>query len=196
MIWGAAAINRLPSAFWRRPRTLLWRAIAAGGWLAGAIAATLIVRVIGPAIPIGPMWVALLFAGASAAALARVEGRIRRVSQSARLAIFFVALLGPAVAMYPSLLAHATEAKERLVAEAFGPQALSLREDLQQRLQQAVEQIDADPRARRSVPAGRRHTGDQSRVRRVVAHRSCDLPVDVGGRAVRPRRHAAEPRSR
>src|SRR6185503_20766531 len=65
-----------------------------------------------------------------------------RVSQSARLAIFFVALLGPAVAMYPSLLAHATEAKERLVAEVFGPQALSLREDLQQRLQQAVEQID------------------------------------------------------
>ena len=145
VIWGAAAINRLPSTFWRRPRTLLWRAIAAGGWLAGAIAATLIVRVIGPAIPIGPMWVALLFAGASAAALARVEGRIRRVSQSARLAIFFVALLGPAVAMYPSLLAHATEAKERLVAEAFGPQALSLREDLQQRLQQAVEQIDQIP---------------------------------------------------
>jgi len=142
VIWGAAAINRLPSTFWRRPRTLLWRAIAAGGWLAGAIAATLIVRVIGPAIPIGPMWVALLFAGASAAALARVEGRIRRVTQSARLAIFFVALLGPAVAMYPSLLAHATEAKERLVAEVFGPQALSLREDLQRRLQQAVEQID------------------------------------------------------
>jgi signal transduction histidine kinase len=142
VIWGAAAINRLPSTFWRRPRTMLWRAIAAGGWLAGAVAATLIARAAGPPIPLGPMWVALLFAGASAAALARVEGRIRRVSQSARLAIFFVALLGPAIAMYPSLLAHATEAKERLVAEVFGPQALSLREDLQRRLQQAVNQID------------------------------------------------------
>ena len=145
VIWGAAAINRLPSTFWRRPRTVLWRAIAIGGWLAGAIVATLGARAWGPPIPIAPMWVALLFAGASAAALGRVEGRIRRVSQSARLAVFFVALLGPSVAMYPSLVAHATEAKERLVAEVFGPQAVSLREDLQQRLQRAVEQIDQVP---------------------------------------------------
>jgi signal transduction histidine kinase len=145
VIWGAAAINRLPSTFWRRPRTRLWRAIVVGGWLAGAVVATLIARLSDPPIPIGPMWMALLFAGASAAALGRVEGRIRRVSQSARLTIFFVALLGPAIAMYPSLVAHTTEAKERLVAEVFGPQAVSLREDLQQRLQRAVEQIDQIP---------------------------------------------------
>ena len=71
---------------------------------------------------------------------------MRRVSQSARLAVFFLALLAPAIAMYPSLLAHATEAKERLVAEEFGPQALSLREDLQRRLQQARRADRRDPR--------------------------------------------------
>jgi signal transduction histidine kinase len=142
VIWGAAAINRLPATFWRRPRTLLWRATAAGGWLAGAIAATVAAGASGPPIPMVPMWVALLVAGASAAMLARFGGRIRRLSQSARLAVFFVALLFPAIAMYPSLLAHATEAKERLVAEVFGPQAISLRGDLQRRLQQAVDQID------------------------------------------------------
>ena len=142
VIWGAAAINRLPATLWRRPRTTQWRATAAGAWLAGAIAATLVARAVAAPVPVAPMWVAVLFAGASAAALARVEGRIRRVTQSARLAIFFVALVGPAIAMYPSLLAHATEAKERLVAETFGPQAISLREDLQRRLQQAVNQID------------------------------------------------------
>src|SRR5216684_4434133 len=42
-----------------------------------------------------------------------------------------------------SLLAHATEAKERLLATEFGPQARDLREDLQRRLTRAVEQIDA-----------------------------------------------------
>src|SRR6185436_7988169 len=99
VIWGAAAINRLPATLWRRPRTTQWRATAAGAWLAGAIAATLVARAVAAPVPVAPMWVAVLLAGA-------------------------------------------TEAKERLVAETFGPQAISLREDLQRRLQQAVNQID------------------------------------------------------
>jgi hypothetical protein len=70
---------------------------------------------------------------------------MRRISHTVRLAVFFLALLAPALAMYPSLLAHATESKERLIATTFGPQAASLREDLQRRLQQAVEQIDVIP---------------------------------------------------
>ena len=145
VIGGAAALMRLPSALWRTPRTPVFRAGAAGGWLAGAIVATLVARAAGPPIPMGPLWVALLFAAAAAMALARINPHLRRGSQSARLAIFFLALLTPAIAMYPSLLAHATEAKERLVATEFGPQAVSLREDLQRRLQQAIDQIDAIP---------------------------------------------------
>jgi signal transduction histidine kinase len=145
VIWGAAAIIRLPATLWRTPRTALWRVTAAVSWLAGAAAATAIARNAGASIPAVPLWIALLVAGASAMVLARVHGRMRRVSQSARLAVFFLALLTPAFAMYPSLLAHATEAKERRVASEFGPQAMSQREDLQQRLQEAVEQIDAIP---------------------------------------------------
>jgi signal transduction histidine kinase len=145
VIWGAAAIIRLPATLLRAPRARTWRLTAAGGWCAGAVIATEIARRVGPAVPLGPLWSAILAAGACALALARVNGRMRRVSQTARLAVFFLALLTPAVAMYPSLLAHATEAKERLIATAFGPQAASLREDLQRQLQQAVEQIDAIP---------------------------------------------------
>jgi signal transduction histidine kinase len=145
VIWGAAAIIRLPATFWRTRRTSLWPLAAAGGWLAGAFVATAIARTAGPLIPVGPLWIALLVAGASAMALARAHGRMRRVSQSARLAVFFLALVAPAVAMYPSLLAHATEAKERRVATEFGPQAASQRDDLQRRLQEAVDEIDAIP---------------------------------------------------
>src|ERR1700709_232145 len=87
----------------------------------------------------------MLVSGLCALALARVNGRMRRISQTARLTVFFLALLTPAIALYPSLLAHATEAKERLIATSFGPQATSLRGDLQKRLQQAVDQIDAIP---------------------------------------------------
>src|SRR5262249_61344929 len=70
---------------------------------------------------------------------------MRRVSQTARLAVFFIVLVAPSVAMSPSLLAHATAAKEELISREFGPQAANLREDLQQRLQRAVNQIDAMP---------------------------------------------------
>ena len=147
VIWGAAAIIRLPATLLRAPRSWGWRLIAAGGWLAGALVAVASARLAGQTVPVGPMWVALVVAGACACALAlaRVNGRMRRLSQAARLAVFYLALLTPAVAMYPSLLAHATEAKERLIATTFGPQAASLREDLQKRLQEAVEQIDAIP---------------------------------------------------
>jgi len=145
VIWGAAVVMRVPAALWRTPRTTYWRLRATGAWLAGAIGATMVAREAHPAIPIGPLWAALAVASLAALALARVNGRVRRVSQTARLAVFFLALLAPAVAMYPSLLAHATEAKERLVAADFGPQAVSQREDLQRRLQQAVDQIDAIP---------------------------------------------------
>ena len=145
VIWGAAAIIRLPATLLRAPRRWSWRVSAAGNWCAGAIVATEIARRLGPAVPVGPVWSAILIAGACALVLARVNGRMRRVSQTARLAVLFLALLTPAVAMYPSLVAHATEAKERLIATAYGPQAASLREDLQRQLQQAVEQIDAIP---------------------------------------------------
>jgi signal transduction histidine kinase len=145
VIWGAAAISRLPSTLWRTPRTVVWRTAAAGGWLAGAAATILMALATSAPMPIGPMWVALLASGVCAVALARVGGRMRHVSQTARLAVFLLALIAPSLALYPSLVAHATEAKERLVAVSFGPQAISQREDLQRRLQRTVEQIDAIP---------------------------------------------------
>jgi len=145
VIWGAVVILRLPPMLWRTPRAPLWRFLATTAWLAGVIVGMLIARAVWPPVPLAPLWVALAAAAASAVALARIGSRMRRMSQSGRLAVFFVALLMPAVALYPSLLAHATDAKERLVSTAFGPQAAMLREDLQRRLQQAVEQIDAIP---------------------------------------------------
>ena len=175
VIWGAAAIIRLPSALWRTPRTPVWRAGAAGGWLAGAIVATLVARAAGPPIPIGPLWVALLFAGGAGdgagARRPRTSAACRRARGSA---VFFLALLAPAIAMYPSLLAHATEAKERLVADEFGPQAVSLREDLAAPAAAGGRADRRDPGAGGTVPARRHDAGDESRLRGLVAHRAGD----------------------
>jgi len=145
VVWAVVAILRLPSLVWRLPRLAAPRVTAAASALAGAAAAMLLARVSGAPLPFGPMWIAFGVAAASAAALARAGVRMRRVSQTARLAVFFVVLLAPSIAMYPSLLSHATAAKERLIADELGPQAAHLREELQLRLQEAVEQIDAMP---------------------------------------------------
>jgi hypothetical protein len=91
VIWGAAAIIRLPATVLRAPRRWRWRLTAAGGWFAGALVETEVARRFGPAVPVGPLWSAILVAGACALALSRVNGRMRRVSQTARLAVFFLA---------------------------------------------------------------------------------------------------------
>ena len=50
-----------------------------------------------------------------------------------------------AAAAYPALHAFAVQAKERLVAGTFGPEAISLRDDLQRELTAALRQIDSNP---------------------------------------------------
>jgi signal transduction histidine kinase len=145
MIWGAAVLIRTPAMLWRTPRTTFWRALSSIAWFAGALAVTLAARTSRVPVPIWPLWAAIAVSGLAALALARIRSRIRAASQTARLGVFFLTLLVPALAMYPSMLAYATESKEHLVAAEFGPQALALRTDLQRRLQRTVDQIDAIP---------------------------------------------------
>src|SRR5207247_4024792 len=93
-------------------------------------------------------------AGGCAAALAWMRGRERHASQATRLGAMFLALCLPAVAMYPSVLAFATAAKERLVETNFGPQAASQRENLPNRLLAALEEIDTLPSGLTDFVAG------------------------------------------
>ena len=135
-------------------------------------------------------------AGLCAAALARVSRGCGAASQSARLGVSFVALLVPAVAMYPSLFADATDGqgtprRRRCTRRRRSSQ----RDDLQRRLQQAVEQIDAHAvAARNSSPA--RRSKRRPPIARSSSGRDTDLatlPPDVGRRAVRRRRPAGQP---
>ncbi|MCC7417242.1 MAG: HAMP domain-containing protein [Acidobacteria bacterium] len=150
-VWAAAALLRAPSALWRARRSFS----LAVGLPAGAGGAALGL-LLGPAgaPPALPLLVAAGAAGACAAALASRRGRSRRTSQAARLGLLFLALLVPALATYPSLVAYATAAKETLVATSFGPQVASLRTDLQNRMREALTAIDALPSPAAYVSAG------------------------------------------
>jgi signal transduction histidine kinase len=154
VIWSAAALTRLPGLVGRMPRQLTPRAVAGSAWVAGALLAIAAAHVHDSAMSVAPLLVAVAVAGGCAAVIASMRGRARHASQAARLVGLFLALLVPAVAAYPSLLAFATAAKERLVATEFGPLAASQREDLRQRLYATLDEIDALPSGLTDFVAG------------------------------------------
>ncbi len=143
-VWAAVVVTRAAAALSRPRRRLTPRLAAMLAWT-GAALVTAVIFARARELPIMPLLTALGAAGMCAAALARVSRGLRRASQAARLFVLFVALLVPALALYPSLFAYATSAKERLVSTVYGPETISQREDLQRRIQQAIEQIDAQP---------------------------------------------------
>ena len=145
VIWGAAIAIRVAGTLGRTPRQWTPALAATVAWLVGLALGVYVMRQTAPAVPVAPLVVAFLAVGACAAALARLHGRARRASQAARLGAFFLALLIPAIAMYPSLFAFATDAKERLIATEYGPQAAGQREELQLRLREALDDIDGLP---------------------------------------------------
>jgi signal transduction histidine kinase len=145
VLWGAAMAAHAAGVFWRRPRRWDLRATAMFGWIAGAAVAVAAIHASVESIPLVPWIIALAACGLCVAAFERVSRRSRRSSQAARLVALFVALAMPALAMYPSLFFLATAAKERLIASTYAPQATSQRKDLQDRLYQALDQIDALP---------------------------------------------------
>ena len=154
VIWCAAALIRLTSLAGRTPRHATPRVVAGTAWLAGVIVVILVARLWSPAIPTGPLLFAVGVAGACAAVIVWMRGRARHASQAMRFAAMFLALLVPALAMYPSLVAFATAAKERFIETDYGPQAASQREDLQKRLLAALDEIDALPSGLTDFVAG------------------------------------------
>ena len=145
VFWGAALVPRVIAVSWRQRRSAVRRVVLAGSWMAGAVGASAIAaRIAGP-VPLLPLLLGLAAIGACAAALGWPRAPIRRASQAARIVGIFAALVLPSLAMYPSLHSFTTDAKDRLVAEQYGPSALRLRDDLQTSLNRAGEEIDALP---------------------------------------------------
>jgi len=146
VVWGAATLLRAPAIALRVPRSLSMRIARLAAASAGAAAAIGIGLRLFDRVPVEPLLAAVAGSGAIALALGRPRGPWRRASQAARLGLLFLALVVPAVAMYPSVHAFATRSKETLVARTYAPQVARQREDLKsQRLPHALDAIDANP---------------------------------------------------
>ena len=143
VIWSAVSVTRLPSV-WRTRRAFAPR-VAAAAWIAGVVVA---VGSCGPTIPRCRSRRSSSRSPPPAPARSRSPrsggargGRPRPHG----LVALFLALLVPALAMYPSLLAFTTAAKERLIATQYAPLAARQRQDLQDALYATLDEIDAHP---------------------------------------------------
>jgi signal transduction histidine kinase len=143
VIWSAVAVTRLPSV-WRTRRAFTPR-VEIAGWLTGVALAVALVHGRDPDLPIAPLLTAVAAAGAGSIALSTMWRRTRHATQAGRLWALFLALLVPALAMYPTLFAFTIAAKERLVANDYGQLVARQRTDLQNALYGALDAIDALP---------------------------------------------------
>ncbi len=165
VVWGLVALEGIAANMARTPRHWRARALESVSWILGAIAGFWLVRrsAAGPVSPV--LIVALAAVVLCGWMLTRGRPRLRHASQAARLMAYFLALLVPALAMYPTLSALSISAKEASMAAEYGPRAANLRDDLQQRLQSALLTIDGLNALEgfvADIPAGAAPTTDQA----------------------------------
>jgi signal transduction histidine kinase len=143
VIWIGVLAFHLALSWWRVPRrSPRAAALAVVVWTLPA--ATLVVLAVWLEWPL-PAWPTLLAVAGCAAAgwLGRSAAAWHRhASQASRLLIRLLALLAPAVLIYPSLLHHAHRAKARLVETQFAAQAANHPQELLARLSQSLKEID------------------------------------------------------
>ncbi len=137
-LWGCATVlvaTRLP---WRPRRhdagvtavvTIVWM-------LPGSL------LVLAGSVPRFPYLVLLGGSVLMALAVPHVRPRFRHASHAARTVALFLALLVPALLSYPSLLHQGERTKQRFVESQYATQAARHSEELQNRLQQSLVQID------------------------------------------------------
>jgi signal transduction histidine kinase len=144
--WGAVLGLRLAASAWRVPRGA-WglRAAMAVLWLLPIAVATVARPFDQPLAGPGPILLAAAIAVVVTGLLRWVGPHYRHGSQALRLVTAFLALAVPSLVFYPTLVALAARATERLMSEVLGPQALAHRAQLRVRLDESLKEIDQLP---------------------------------------------------
>jgi signal transduction histidine kinase len=143
-LWVASAALAFAIVRWRVPRREGRAALGTIAlWLLPGIVLAIVARAADWRTP--PL---AIVAGTAAAAVAafyapRWAARFRHAPQAGRLLTLFVALLVPALLLYPSARSAAERATRRLIETRYAPQALAHPQELQARLERAQREIDA-----------------------------------------------------
>ncbi len=140
-IWGGVAVLMATRMAWRHARRdAVPLAAAVAAWSAPGLAI-----VAAGAQPAWPFAAALGGTIAAASSVPTVRPWFRHASHASRMLAAFLAMVFPALLLYPALWHHAERAKRALVETQFALQAARYPEELQAHLGRALAQIDAIP---------------------------------------------------
>ena len=145
-LWAGALACAVAIARWRLPRDWSSRHVAAATlWILPI--ATVAFASLGRGWPI-PVSAVLLGAVACAAAALiapRLVSWYRRAMVASRILVLFMAFLLPALLVYPSVTFFSERSMRHLVETQFAVEAMRHPQTLQERLQEALDEIDAIP---------------------------------------------------
>jgi signal transduction histidine kinase len=144
-VWSGVMALRLTAARWRLDRRR-WslRLLVPLLWLLPGFLWVMISSRRGGDVSPGAVMLSLAASATAAWVAARGIAWYRHGSPTTRLVGLFLALLVPSLLLYPVLFHEADHDKRRLIESEYARQAMRRTEDLQQRLFDSLDQIDAN----------------------------------------------------
>ena len=146
VLWAGALACSIALARWRLPRGWSSRHVAAAAlWLAPIVVLALAASARGVAVPISAIVLGACVCATAAIVGPRLVTWYRRATLASRILALFMAFLLPALLVYPSLHFFAERSMHHLVETRYADEAMHHAETLQQRLREALVEIDALP---------------------------------------------------
>jgi signal transduction histidine kinase len=146
VLWMGALACAMALAGWRLPRRVSSRhAVAAALWLVPIAAVAWVGASRDWPVPVSAVVLGALACAAAALVAPRLVTWYRRASVASRILMLYMAVLLPALLVYPSVHFFAERSLRNLIATRYAPEAMNHPQELQDRLQQTLREIDALP---------------------------------------------------
>ncbi|MGE5358383.1 MAG: ATP-binding protein [Bacteroidales bacterium] len=145
MLWLGVLLFRLAGMRWLRPRGPVSHLGPIATWLAAFVAIGLVARAAGAEVPWQAAAVAYVAVVLAAAASRHVVPQFRHASQGLRLVLGLLALLLPAIVMYPTLARFAEESNRHVIETDFAPEVMNQREAIKSHVANSLDEVDAIP---------------------------------------------------
>ena len=146
VLWAGTLGCVVAVAQWRTERRVTgWHLLAAGLWVAPTIALGVFAASREWAIPVSAIVLAAITCATAALVAPRLAVWYRQTTVASRILALFVAFLLPAVLVYPSVHFFAERSTRHLIETQFAVEAMRHPQDLNDRLQDALREIDAMP---------------------------------------------------
>jgi signal transduction histidine kinase len=146
VLWLCALACVVALARWRLPRRMSsMHALAAALWIAPIAVVTALAASRGWAVPIVAVVLAVVACAGAALVAPRLVTWYRRAMVASRILTLFVGFLVPALLVYPSVSFFGDRSMQRLVETRYAVEAMNHAQTLQDRLKEALAEIDALP---------------------------------------------------